>query len=58
MSYLPPRIVHPLLDLQYIQHGFFTRLGVFGEASWGRLLRAMRAHFALWLVSPSARTRR
>jgi YfiH family protein len=27
MSYLPPRIVHPLLDLQYIQHGFFTRLG-------------------------------
>ena len=26
---------------------FFTRLGVFGEALWGRLLRAMRAHFAL-----------
>ncbi len=24
---IPPRILHPLLDLPYIQHGFFTRHG-------------------------------
>jgi len=35
-----------------------TRLGVFGEARWGRLLRAMGAHFALGVVSPSARSLR
>jgi hypothetical protein len=27
MSPLPPRILHPLLDLPGIQHGFFTRRG-------------------------------
>ena len=27
MSPLPPRILHPLLDLPGIQHGFFTRCG-------------------------------
>ena len=27
MSFLPPRILHPLLDLPGIQHGFFTRQG-------------------------------
>lgn len=27
MSPLPPRILHPLLDLPNIQHGFFTRQG-------------------------------
>jgi YfiH family protein len=27
MSPLPPRILHPLLDLAHIQHGFFTRQG-------------------------------
>ncbi|MBW8734882.1 MAG: peptidoglycan editing factor PgeF [Asticcacaulis sp.] len=27
MSPLPPRILHPLLDLPTIQHGFFTRQG-------------------------------
>lgn len=27
MSVLPPRILHPLLDLPGIQHGFFTRQG-------------------------------
>ena len=32
---------------------FLTRLGVFGEALWGRLLRAMEAHFALRLISPA-----
>ena len=32
---------------------FLTRLGVFGEALWGRLLRAMTAHFALGPISPS-----
>lgn len=27
MSLLPPRILHPLLDLPGVQHGFFTRQG-------------------------------
>lgn len=37
MSLLPPRIVHPLLDLQHIQHGFFTRLGGVSEGIYAGL---------------------
>lgn len=31
---LPPRILHPLLDLPEINHGFFTRLGGVSEAPY------------------------
>lgn len=34
---LPPRILHPLLDLPGIQHGFFTRLGGVSKAPYNSL---------------------
>ena len=34
---LPPRILHPLLDLPGIQHGFFTRLGGVSKAPYDTL---------------------
>jgi YfiH family protein len=34
---LPPRILHPLLDLPSIQHGFFTRLGGMSQAPYDSL---------------------
>ena len=37
MSPLPPRILHPLLDLPGIQHGFFTRHGGVSVAPYGSL---------------------
>lgn len=37
MSPLPPRILHPLLDLPGIQHGFFTRQGGVSSAPYNSL---------------------
>jgi len=37
MSPLPPRILHPLLDLPGIQHGFFTRRGGVSSAPYDTL---------------------
>ena len=37
MSPLPPRILHPLLDLPGIQHGFFTRQGGVSGFPYGSL---------------------
>ncbi len=37
MSPLPPRILHPLLDLPGIQHGFFTRHGGVSTAPYDSL---------------------
>ena len=37
MSPLPPRILHPLLDLPGIQHGFFTRQGGVSGAPYSSL---------------------
>ncbi|MDI7774875.1 peptidoglycan editing factor PgeF [Asticcacaulis sp. EMRT-3] len=37
MSYLPPRIVHPQLDLPNVLHGFFTRIGGVSEGLYGSL---------------------
>ncbi len=34
---LPPRILHPLLDLPHIQHGFFTRQGGVSAAPYNSL---------------------
>lgn len=34
---LPPRILHPLLDLPQIQHGFFTRIGGVSTAPYDSL---------------------
>ncbi len=34
---LPPRILHPLLDLPFVQHGFFTRLGGVSQAPYDSL---------------------
>ncbi len=37
MSPLPPRILHPLLDLPVVQHGFFTRQGGVSGAPYDSL---------------------
>ena len=37
MRMIPPRILHPLLDLPFIQHGFFTRRGGVSEAPYDSL---------------------
>ncbi|MDC7675041.1 peptidoglycan editing factor PgeF [Asticcacaulis machinosus] len=37
MTSIPPRMLHPLLDLPGIQHGFFTRLGGVSQAPYDSL---------------------